>query len=163
MSWFLDYEGYHIPQGNLFIIKEIAILHSSGDRCYNYFIKGPKNFPIDNYATYNYQFDRHMLRWEFGDYEFVEAMMDIAQKLRRDNVYIKGSEKYKFISSMFPSPNFIELVHIPAFKYLNNCMSDRCEVKHGNNCARRKVHELRHAAMKDLSFFHSSRDSCLSL
>jgi hypothetical protein len=144
MSWFLDFEGYHFPNVG-FIIKEIAILSGDGDRCYNYFITGPKFYHNDKYKTYNFQFDRHRLKWEFGDYEFYEAMMDIAQKLRCDNVFIKGNEKYKFISSMFPSPTFIELAHIPAFKYLNNCMSERCNVRHGNNCARRKVYELRHA------------------
>ena len=144
MSWFIDFEDFHFPNIG-FIIKEIAILSGDGDRCYNYFIKGPTSVSIDHCKTYNYQFDRHMLRWEFGDYEFEEAMMDIASKLKYDIVYIKGNEKFKFISSMFPCPNFIELEHISAFKYLNNCMSERCEVKHGNNCARRKVYELRHA------------------
>jgi hypothetical protein len=150
MSWFLDFEGYHFSNIG-FVIKEIAILSVDGDRCYNYFIKGPKSVSIDHCLTYNYQFDRHNLRWEWGDYEFEEAMMDISQKLRHDTVYIKGNEKYKFISSMFPSPTFVELKHIPAFKYLNNCMSERCEIRHGNNCARRKVHELRHVATKDSS------------
>ena len=85
MSWFLDFEGYHFPNIG-FIIKEIAILSADGDRCYNYFIKGPKSISIDKCRTYNYQFDRHKLRWEFGDYEFMETMMDVAQKLRRENV-----------------------------------------------------------------------------
>ena len=79
-----------------------------------------------------------------GDYEFNEAMMDIARKLREDTVYIKGREKFEFMQRIFPSPKFIELGGVPAFKKLNVCVHERCKVKHGNHCARRKVHELQH-------------------
>jgi hypothetical protein len=144
MSWFLDFVGYQYS-GIHFVIKEIAILNTNGDRCYNYFITGPKTvYPMEHFQTVQYQYQMHQLRWEFGDYQFNEAMMDIARKLRSDPVFIKGNEKWKFISSMFPSPTFIELKDVPAFKSLNSCVHERCEVKHGNHCARRKVYELMH-------------------
>ena len=85
---------------------------------------------------------------EFGDYEFYEAMMDIARKLCSDTVFIKGPEKFEFIHRMFPRPKFVELQDVPAFKNLNNCVSERCEMRHGKHCARRKVYELRHAVLQ---------------
>ena len=150
MSWFLDFEGFQLPNDG-FIVKEIAILSSDGDRCYNYFIRGPKSITIDSGATYNYQYDRHKLKWEWGDYEFDEAMQDIENKIGFDTVYVKGLEKCKFISLLLPKASYIELQYVPAFKHLNNCMQERCEVKHGNNCARRKVYELMHAVKMDES------------
>ena len=159
MHWFLDFVGFQFS-GVGFIVKEIAILSGDGDRCYNYFITGPKYIHIENYKTYNYQYDLHNLRWGWGDYEFSEAMMDIAKKLRCDTVYIKGFEKWKYICSLFPRPNFIELEGIPAFKHLNNSIHERCEVKHGNHCARRRVYELHHAYQdlsrekQDVAIFH---------
>lgn len=142
MMWFLDFVGFQISKIG-FIVKEITILSSEGDRCYNYFITGPKEYPSNHYKTLYFQYNMHKLQWDFGDYEFDEAMTDIACKLRTDTVYIKGKEKFEFISSIFPRPKFIELEKVPAFKHLNNCLNERCEVKHGNHCARRKVYEIR--------------------
>ena len=151
-AWFLDFEGFHFP-GRGFIIKEIAILNKTDkDQCYTYFITGPKTIHMCNGATFNFQYKRHHLLWEFGDYEFVEAMMDVARWLKDSTVYMKGREKFDFIRGMFPLVKFIELDGIPAFKYLNNCMNQRCSVKHGNCCARRKVHELMHYVSNSDSF-----------
>ena len=138
--WFLDYEAYQMLCK--VIIKEICILRDG--KCYNYFITGPKSLSIEDSKTFQYQYNMHRLKWLFGDYRFNEAMMDIALKLKSDAVYIKGNEKFQFLTNIFTSPNFIELEHIPAFKYLNNCFQKRCGVRHGNHCARRKVYELRH-------------------
>lgn len=151
MSWFLDFVGYNCHERG-FIIKEIAMVTLDGERCYNYFITGPKEFPLLQHKTINYQYHMHNLRWEFGDYEFNEAMMDIARKLRSDTVYLKGYEKHKLISEMFPSVKCIDLADLPRFCDLNNCISERCEVKHGNHCARRKACELRHAFMQKSIF-----------
>lgn len=149
-SWFLDFEGFHFPgRGGCgcesFIVKEIAIVNKEDkDKCFNYFITGPKGGYVCDGETFNYQLRRHQLMWEFGDYEFVEAMTDVARKLKDGTVYIKGKEKFDYISHLFPSPKFVELQGIPALKSLNSCMSERCSVRHGNRCARRKVHELLH-------------------
>ena len=118
MRWFLDFVGFQFPAIG-FIIKEIAILNSTGERCYNYFVKGPKSLHIENYMTYNYQFDMHNLRWEWGDYEFDEAMWDIQSKVKCDTVYVKGKEKRDFISGLLPGAQILELQHVPAFKHLN--------------------------------------------
>ena len=138
--WFLDYEAYQMH--DKVIIKEICILRDG--ECYNYFITGPKSFSMEDSKTFRYQYNMHRLKWLFGDYTFNEAMMDIALKLKSDDVFVKGNEKFKFLSSIFPLANFIELEHIPAFKYLNNYFQERCGIRHGNHCARRKVYELRH-------------------
>src|SRR6266699_3608559 len=112
--WFLDFIGYQFPARG-FVIKEIAILSDDGDRCYNYFITVPKG--IEPYSkSFLYQFKMHKLRWSFGDYEFNEAMMDIARKLRTDIVYIKGREKFQCMQKLFPSPKFIEMDNTPSFR-----------------------------------------------
>ena len=72
---------------------------------------------------------------------------DINRKLKFDIVLVKGNEKAKFISS-YLNRFVVELVNIPPFSKLQNCMTERCEVKHGKHCARRKVHELRHVTLK---------------
>ena len=150
MAWFLDYVGYSCKDSG-FIIKEIAIVTLDGERCYNYFITGPHAYPINHCQTINYQYKMHNLMWDFGDYEFNEAMMDIARKLCNDKVYVKGYEKQKLISSLFPSITCVELNDIPRFNELNNCIHERCEVKHGNHCARRKAYEIRHAYKEKVS------------
>ena len=140
--WFLDYEAYQLHERT--IIKEICILSEDGQHCFNYFIKNPSSLPSIPYCTTTaFQFKRHQLEWNFGDYHFTEAMEDINRKLKFDIVLVKGNEKAKFISG-YLNRVVIELVNIPSFKQLKNCMTERCEVKHGNNCARRKVHELKH-------------------
>ena len=88
MNWYLDFVGFQFEGSRGFIVKEIAILSSSGDRCYNYFITGPKQIHIKDYKTYNYQLDMHNLRWEWSDYEFDEAMWDIQSKVKCDIVYV---------------------------------------------------------------------------
>src|ERR1700721_2277428 len=147
MTWFLDFVGFQFPATG-FIVKEIAILNSAGSRCYNYFITGPKPLIVDTHNIYNFQYGMHNLQWEWGDYEFDEVMQDIERKLGCDTVYVKGGEKYDFINRLLQSVTLIELEHVPAFKYLNSCMHERCEVKHGNHCARRKVYELKNALEK---------------
>jgi hypothetical protein len=150
MCWFLDFVSYHSVEFG-FIIKEIAILHNDGERCFNYFITGPKTYPSSLHSqTFNYQFDMHRLKWEFGDYEFGEAIMDIARKLGDDIVYLKGDAKRDFMSNILPRCTFVELQKIPSFRELNNCTYERCRVKHGNHCARRKVFELRHIFNQNL-------------
>ena len=63
-----------------------------------HFITGPKQIYIKDYKTYNYKFDMHNLSWEWGDYEFDEAMWDIQSKVKCDTVYVKGKEKKSAIS-----------------------------------------------------------------
>ena len=56
-------------------------------------IVGSKSFPIDNFQTFQFQYNLHRLEWGFGDYKFNDAIEDIALKLKSDTVYIKGNDK----------------------------------------------------------------------
>ena len=145
--WFLDFEAYQ-PSSGRFIVKEIAILSDDGCRCYNYFVRAPPKDAVQIDNTLYYQFRQHNLRWEFGDYSFTEAMRDIIGKVRGSLVYVKGLEKTLFIAQYFTS--VAEIDWVPAFKHLNNFPNEVCDVQHGLQCARRKVHELRHAHIRHL-------------
>lgn len=142
MFWYCDFEAYQIGNAD-FIIKEICILSNDGCECYNYFITNPKKFPFfpDNNTSLSHQYRRHKLRWTFGDYSFQEAMDDIRRKVRDWPVLVKGNQKVQFLQQHLYHVKEIE--GLPALKYLNNCPQDWCDYKHGVNCARRKVHEIR--------------------
>ena len=150
MPWFLAFEGsMRQSQQTVFfptyIVKEMALLHEDGERCYNYFITGPKPTPPDFILDSLPQ--RHRLRWEFGDYEFYEALEDIESKVGTEMVFVKEGKKCKFVKSILPSIQVVPLGYVPPFTQLNDCLHKRCKVKHGNFCARRKVHEIRHYAL----------------
>ena len=144
-QWFLDFEAYRAD--SKIIIKELCILKDG--TCYNYHIVGSKSLPIDNFQTYQFQYNLHRLEWGFGDYKFNDVIEDIALKLKSDTVYIKGNEKFKYMCDVLPSVNFVELENVPSFKHLNNCLHERCEVRHGNHCARRKAYELKNYMLRE--------------
>jgi len=153
MVWFLDFIAYNCP-GHKFFIKEIAIVDKDdGDKCYNYFITGPKAYPVFHSSIIQDQHKWHNLEWAFGDYEFHEAMMDIERKVGSETVYVKGRDKFILMCRMLTKATIIELEHIPQVCHLNNCIDERCKVKHGNNCARRQAHELRHYINNNDSFY----------
>jgi len=142
MYWFIDFESFKL-QGEDYVVKEIAILSSDGSQCYNYRIKSPKHYlcPYED-ATFNFQFLRHMIRWDDGDYSFYEALADIWVHLGGNMVYVKGLEKKIFLDRhLF---RVAELHMVPAFKKLNSCILSWCEHMHGKFCSRRKVSELKH-------------------
>jgi len=137
--WYLDFEAYQVH--GTFYLKEVALLRSDGEFCYNYFIRNPSSMPIrPPSATTHYQYLKHRLRWNFGDYYFNEAMNDIIYKVGNHKILVKGHEKVLYLRSVLD--NIVEIDWLPSFKYLNNCLPERCKVRHGNHCARRKVHEL---------------------
>ena len=142
MYWYCDFEGYQFNTG-YFIVKEISILSSDGNQCFTYLVRSPsKLLHTSNYATMSYQFNRHHLHLKFGYYSFSEAMDDIYKKIEHQIMFVKGVEKTKFlIDNGFHAK---ELQSVPAFKRLNNCLSECCVYPHGMYCARRKVHELKH-------------------
>jgi len=142
--WLCDFEGYKC-EGGQFIVKEISILKSDATECYSYMVKSPKNYhytPYNN-QTMQYQYQRHKIKWEAGDFSFKDAMDNIRKKVEDRSVYAKGLEKVLFLQ------NELWLVHdldfIPSFKKLKNCHSDWCEYRHGSYCARRKVHKLKNS------------------
>lgn len=142
-TWYIDFEGYHYE--NRFIVKEIAILNKDTQQCYNYFVTNPCTIPNRPLLqSINFQYKRHNLRWRFGDYLFLDAIADIMAKVKGDAVYAKGSEKVKFLQTWLPQTEEMTWI-TTSFNKLYNCVSEVCEIGHGLNCARRKVHELRHA------------------
>jgi hypothetical protein len=140
MTWYIDFEGYQFD--NRYVVKEIAILNKETLECYNYFVKNPAYIPHPpNTQTIQSQFKRHNLRWKFGDHHFLDAISDIILKVKRDAVYCKGPEKAKCLRTWLP--HIEEMTWIAtSFKKLYNCTAEVCDIKHGLNCARRKVHEL---------------------
>jgi hypothetical protein len=141
-AWYVDFEGYHFD--HRYFVKEIAILNKDTLKCYNYFVLNPCCIPeCPNTQTTNFQYNRHKLSWRFGDHNFLETMMVIASKVKSDVVFAKGREKVKFLKRWLPQIEEMTWIATP-FKNLYNCVSEICEVKHGYNCARRKVHELRY-------------------
>jgi hypothetical protein len=86
MYWFLDFESYKIGRGE-YVVNEISILASDGKQCYTYLVKSPKHFYVpENHKTLIYQYTRHRLPWNFGDYTFKDAIEDILKKVGICNV-----------------------------------------------------------------------------
>lgn len=142
LYWFLDFEGYSCG-GHDFIVKEISILSNDGVHCFTYRVSSPNNytcFPQDR--TFRYQFQRHQLAWEEGDYSFSSAIHDILNKVNSGILFVKGLEKQRFLELYFPYVSQLNM--IPSFKHLNSCHTEWCEYRHGKYCARRKVHELKY-------------------
>jgi len=142
-TWYVDFEGYHYD--GRFVVKEIAILNKVTLQCFHYFVKNPCNLPnAPNTQTIDYQFKRHKLRWKSGDYHFLDAICDIMTQVKHnDSVYAKGLEKVNYLKIWLPQIQEMTWISTP-FKKLYNCVSEVCEIGHGLNCARRKVHELRY-------------------
>jgi len=141
--WYIDFEGYHFD--NKFIVKEIAIVKKDSLQCYNYFVMNPCNIPhAPNTQTIHFQYKRHNLRWEFGDFKFCDVIEDIISKVKSsDAVYGKGAAKVAFLKKWLPQIQEMTWINTP-FKKLYNCISEVCEIRHGFNCARRKAHELQY-------------------
>ena len=142
LFFYCDFEGFSCG-ANEFIVKEISILSNDGMQCFTYRVGSPNNctyFPRD--STFKYQYDRHHLAWEDGDYCFSDAMGDIRQKVLGSVMYVKGEQKQRFLEKYFPYVSQLDM--LPSFSKLNSCPTEWCEYRHGKNCARRKVHELKY-------------------
>ena len=76
-EWLIDFESFKADRDD-FVIKELSILGSEARQCYTYLIKPPTYQPVssDN-TTINYQYQRHRLAWDCGDFTLKEAMSDI--------------------------------------------------------------------------------------
>ena len=154
-TWYIDFEGYQFD--HRYIVKEIVILNKDTLQCYNYFVANPCTLPHHpNTHSFHYQYKRHNLRWLFGDYNFLEAIRDITSKVNGDIVYGKGPEKVKYLQTWLPQIEEMTWIKTP-FKKLYNCVSEVCEIGHGLNCARRKVHELRYV---DSMYLHLYKSIC---
>src|SRR6266853_3001634 len=141
MYWFLDFESYKTAVDK-YVVKEISILANDGTQCYTYMVKSPKNYQFPKIdKTTIHQYNRHRIPWNYGDYTFNEAIDDIGSKVGRNTVYVKGLEKQRFLESYLV--HVYDLDFVPSIKKLNSCLGNCCEIKHGKQCARRKVYELK--------------------
>ena len=140
VHWYIDFEAFQF--NNTFYIKEICILKHDRTICLNYYVKNPQDIPYLPFSkTIQYQMQRHQLSWNFGHLTFDNTIQQIRAHVGGCIVYIKGHEKFCFLKEHIP--NLYKIDAFPSFKSMNNCASDVCDVRHGTNCARRKVHELR--------------------
>src|ERR1700722_8089262 len=140
MIWYVDMEYYHFD--NKCYAKEIAIVNDDASKCFHYLIKNPRHIPErPTTPSCNYQYKRHKLAWNFGEYNFSAAILDIKEHIKTDKVFAKGDEKTKFLQKWLPQLEDAVWITTP-FKNLNSCFSEWCNIKHGIHCARRKAHEL---------------------
>ena len=140
MFYFLDFEGYKYG-GESFVVKELAILSSDWSQCFTYFIKSPNNVYPSWDSTLAYQFNRHKLGWNIGDFHFRDAIARVKEMTIGCLIYVKGDEKQRFLEMYF---NHVEQLNmLPSIKTLSSCRGEECENQHGKYCARRKVHEFK--------------------
>ena len=141
MTWFCDFEAFKSNQSQYYT-KEIAILNNDGKQCYNYHIAYPccMVFTPADLRTAYFQYRRHGLAWEFGDFNFLDAIAEIKSKVGFDTIYVKGLEKATFLKQFLR--NVKCMAEQPSLNSLNNCLNEVCELNHGKWCARRKAYEL---------------------
>ena len=141
MKWIIDLEGYQLD--GIWFPKEIALLNVETQECTCLIIKLEVAYRFvsrDYYRTIGFQFKRHRLRWDEGDYNLATAMEKFRDMVHaQDIVYCKGDQKVKYFKSWFDQ---VEEVNAPAFKTLDKFPSKYCDRKHGLICAKRKCFEL---------------------
>jgi hypothetical protein len=143
--WYLEFEAYKID-GNFFV-KEIAILKGDRTQCYTYYIKQHAVPPPVSSEEYQLQKSLLGLAWSYGEHSFEEAMTLIKEKTAaEDLIFVSSAEARYFLSQYLavtyqPCEIGFEMIH---------CPSENCDVRHGDQCARRKVHELRYADNHEL-------------
>ena len=138
--WYIVFEAYQLD--NVFYVKEIAILSNGLEHCHVYYTKCPKEVYMPCDATIRYQRRKHQISWNYGVDIFKQAMRDIIAKIGfKEPVYCKGEEKLKFLRMHLPQIQPV-LPEVSGFSRLNKAPAEVCFLKHGNHCARKKVHEL---------------------
>ena len=143
--WYLELEAYNV-EGNVFV-KEIAILKGDRTQCYTYFIN-QHSVPVPTSEEYKNQKSLLGLAWSYGQYTFDEAIAAIKEKVAEDDlVFVSDPHSSYYIKQYLPKITY-QLCEI-GFKMVN-CPSENCDVKHGNQCAGRKVHEIRYADNQEL-------------
>ena len=141
MKWVVDMEAYQL--GGSWYPKEIALLNADTGECTCLTIYVDVHYNIINpiyYPTIGYQFRRHRLRWNEGEYHIATVKAKFQSMVNlEDEVYCKGEEKVQYFKSWFK--NVFE-VHAPSFKVLKKYPDKYCERQHGFICAKRKCFEL---------------------
>jgi hypothetical protein len=142
MKWIVDMEAFQI--NGKWYPKEIAILNTITLNCTCLTIKCDVSYrSLEPFAMpmVRYQFSRHGIFWDDGEYSLSEAKQNITNLVNMDvdKVFVKGYQKETFFASWFPRVYGIDA---PALKDLNKCPNQVCDKNHHFNCARRKCFEL---------------------
>jgi hypothetical protein len=142
-TWYVDFEAYHYR--NCYIVKELAILNKDTLECHDYLVLSPSSIEAPPCTpSIHFQYHRHNLKWEDGYVHFSDVLRAVKHHVMRgDVVYAKGPQKVVFLRQWIPQIKDMTWLNTP-FKKLYNCINEVCDKKHGLNCARRKVHELRY-------------------
>ena len=143
--WYLEFEAYKLD-GNVFV-KEIAILKGNRTQCWTYYIN-QHAVPLPTSPEYLWQKSLLGLAWSYGDHTFEEAIALIKEKVaEEDLVFVSDPHASHFLKQYLPKITYqpceigFEMIH---------CPSENCDVRHGDQCARRKVHEIRYADNHEL-------------
>ena len=95
IEWFVDMEAYQI--NGKFWPKEIAIANRDGNIPHNFHILAPrrlKNQAKDLMAQYQYK--RHNLKWEFGEWRLWDVKTLIKLVVVRQPIGVKCEKKCRY-------------------------------------------------------------------
>jgi len=145
--WYLEFEAYKLDD-NVYV-KEIAILKGDRTQCYTYHINlHAIPVPATTSEKYKWQKSQLALSWSFGEYTFDEAVAKIKERIGEgDLIFISDAYSRMYLEQYFPKVTYqpceIEFE-------MNHCPNENCDVRHGDQCARRRVHEMRYADYNEL-------------
>jgi len=143
--WYLEIEAYSLDDN--YYPKEIAILKGDRTQCYTYHIN-QHALPLPTSPEYQSQKTALGLVWSYGQYTFEEALALIKEKVKNEDlIFVSDPDASCFIKEYLP-----KITYQPCeigFE-MKHCPSDHCDVRHGRQCARRKVHEIRYADHHEL-------------
>ena len=142
--WYLECEAYQLD-GNYFV-KEIALLKGDRTQCWTYYIN-QHSVPLPTCEEYNPQKATLRLAWSFGEHTVDEAMALIKEKVADDDlIFVSDSIAFQFLEKYLK----VTYQQCEVGFEMTHCPSENCDLQHGNQCARRKVHEIRYADHHDL-------------
>jgi hypothetical protein len=143
--WYLEVEAYKLD-GNFFA-KEICILKGDRTECINLYIN-QHAVPVPTTEEYQNQKSTLQLAWTYGEHTFEEAISIIKEKVsQEDLVFVSDPIAFRFLRQYLPKLTYqpceigFEMIH---------CPSENCDVRHGNQCARRRAHEIRYSDNNEL-------------
>jgi hypothetical protein len=143
--WYLEAEA-HILDGSVFV-KEIAILKGDRTQCWTFHVN-QHAFPLPTSEEYSMQKSQLGLAWSYGDYTIEDAVAIIKEKTAEDDlIFVSDPQISLFLKQYFPKITY-QACEI-GFQ-MKHCPSENCDIRHGDQCARRKVHEIRYADNHEL-------------
>ena len=100
--WLCYFEAFHFD-GEFYPV-ELVLLNSQTKVCSNYNIYWQHGLPYtgDTPQHIKFQYRRHGIRWDAGNVTLQEAIKLVKEQIANDDViYIKGHEKYQWLSQWF--------------------------------------------------------------